>query len=166
MNHVYLKKTYLCANNKLDMSFSKYFTIISLLSVLMACANEPKNTTTATPNNPEAVVRQWQTLMDKNDIVNAKLLSSMSTQKWLEGIDAAFGGDTLHVTTEFVSINCEETDNKAMCKCTSKQNDLNDVYEDVFYLVKENGKWLVDLDLSENTEDGLLPIVKDTMSQE
>jgi hypothetical protein len=148
------------------MIFSKYLTIIGFLSILIACANEPKNTVTAIPNNPEAVVRQWQMLMDKNDIVNAKLLSSTSTQKWLEGIDAAFGGDTLHVTTEFVSMNCEETGDKAICKCTSKQNDLNDVYEDVFYLVKENGKWLVDLDLSENAEDGLLQMTKDTTSQE
>jgi hypothetical protein len=158
--------TYLCANNKSDMSFSKYLTLLGFLSILIACGNEPKSSAAETPNNPEAVVRQWQTLMDKNDIAQAKLLSSSNTQKWLEGIDAAFGGDTLHVKTEFVSMNCEETGDKAMCKCTSKQNDLNDVYEDVFYLVKENGKWLVDLDLSENAEDGLLPIVKDSTSQE
>jgi hypothetical protein len=148
------------------MIFSKYLTLLGFLSILIACGNEPKSSATEIPNNPEAVVRQWQTLMDKNDIAQAKLLSSSNTQKWLEGIDAAFGGDTLHVKTEFVSMNCEETGDKAMCKCTSKQNDLNDVYEDIFYLVKENGKWLVDLDLSENAEDGLLPIVKDSTSQE
>ena len=148
------------------MNYIKYFTYLGLLSIFAACANEPKHSIATIANNPEAVVRQWQALMDKNDIVNAKLLSSNNTQKWLEGIDAAFGGDTLHVKTEFVSMSCEETGDKAVCKCSSKQNDLNDVYEDIFYLVKENGKWLVDLDLSENTEGVLLPSEKDTTIQE
>jgi hypothetical protein len=136
------------------MNRIKYMMFLGLITII-ACQNEP--------NNPEAIVRAWQSFMDKNDIVAAKTLSSTNTQKWLEGIDAAFGGDTLHVKTEFVNIICEEEGEKAVCKCSSKQNDLNDVYEDVFYLVKENGKWLVDLDLSENIEESMLPIEKDSL---
>lgn len=143
------------------MQFIKW--ALGLISIAFwACQNEPKNVSELTP---EMVIRNWQTKMDNNDIAGARTLSSENTKKWLDGIEAAIGDDTLHIKTEFVSIKCEvQNDNKAVCRCISKQSDINESYEDVFFLVKEKGQWLIELDAEESLEDGLFsPIKKDSL---
>lgn len=136
----------------------RFFTIFSCLVLLAACQNNVSNSSDQVMN-PETTVRQWQACMDKNDFKNAQKLSSEETKKWLEGIAAAFSGDTIQIQTEFEEIKCEEKDEKAMCVCKVKQNIADESYEDVFLLIKENGRWVVDLDNIEELNNGFLEVV-------
>lgn len=120
----------------------------ALLSILLSsCSNDAKT------DSPDKVIRIWQQYMDKNDIQNAKQYSSLRTQQWLEKIGTAFGeGASNAETTTFSNITCEEKDNKATCICNIKVSGAAENYQDVFYLIKENGKWVVDLSEAENSE--------------
>lgn len=140
----------------------RFFLIFACLS-FTACQNSEKNNQ---PLNPEATVRQWQTFMDKNDFKNARELSSVNTKKWLESIEAAFSSDTLIMNTDFEEIRCEEYSNKAMCICKVRQDIAEESHEDVFLLIKENGRWMVDLDNTDDLNNEFLEVGKqDSLSK-
>jgi hypothetical protein len=148
-------KPYFCTQIKINNMRLFRYSYLAIYFLFFACKNEVKIKSNDTP---EAVIRNWQSSMDNSDIKAAKELSSENTKKWLDDIEATFGSDTLHVKTTFISIHCtEENDSKASCKCLSKQEGITEEYEDVFFLVKENGKWVVDLDSAEGFEDDILP---------
>jgi hypothetical protein len=141
------------------------FSWLALLS--SACQNTPKEGQTSTTiANPEMTVRQWQKYIDNNDFKNAQALSTTDTRQWLEGIEAAFSEDTLKMKTNFEQITCQEEAEKAMCVCRIKQNITDESYEDVFFLVKENGKWVIDLNNEDEPQNDFFePITADTLQK-
>ena len=122
----------------------KIFASAILSAALIAASCQSKKTEVSS-RFPEEVVREWQRLIDNNRFEEAKGLSTEKTKVMMSVYGASFEGEPVTVETKFVSINCKEDGNQAICKCLIRAEDGSDTYEDEFFLLKEEGKWLVDL---------------------
>lgn len=135
-----------------------------LLFLIIGCQNDPKtsqeNTKKIHPTNPESVVRLWQKHIDKNEFDDAKILSTERGKDWISGIQSFLEGedmDSIITTTEFLNMNCVENGMDAFCVYTFKSEE-GDMFQDTFFLKKENNLWFVDIPEDEGvpTEEELL----------
>lgn len=93
---------------------------------------------------PALVVKQYQDYIDNNRFEEAKRISTFDEGKRLAQLaaDMARETDEAILNTKFISIDCEEKNDIALCLC-----DLKDEYEEysvVYKLVRSGGSWLVD----------------------
>lgn len=133
----------------------KVFLFLFLFFMLFGCGMEPQFS-----NTPEGVVRKWQEHMDKNQFEKAKKLSTPETQVTITSIEALLTMDQEPIpidTTEFITLNCQEKANDAVCKYTIKlegefmelEGEIVRVEEEIiadsFLLKKIGSNWLVDI---------------------
>jgi len=121
---------------------SKYFII--LLLFLASCQEED-----AFPETAEDTLRQYQSYIDNNDFINARLLSTSKEQVRLFELEKIINKEVVISESEssllhtvFHSITCEKKETYTQCVC-----DLEDEYErykQMFRLVKKDEHWLVD----------------------
>ena len=125
----------------------KRFPLLSLLlffSFLFSnCSSDKKEL----PNTPEKVARQWQDWVDQNEYQKAKELSTGNAIEWItwaeETIKASGEEPTVLSPAVFLSMNCEEFEQKAICAYV--MDDEGYQLRDSFFLQKVNGQWLVDI---------------------
>ena len=115
---------------------------IFFLLLLANCTNPTSENTqkSVLPNTPEAVSRQWQIHLDKNEIDQAAALSTDLTKEWLMTNKALFLNDSQVYQTKFVQMNCITETNKATCHYTLSE--AGELIEDYFLLKKIEGQWL------------------------
>ena len=138
--------------NLLYKFFKTTFACFLVLLIIYACQNEaPKQEAKPLPNTPETVCKAWQSYLDSNQIEKVALLSTPNTKKWLEENKDIFLNDDEFFATHFLSMNCEEQEEKAICTFTIEEG--GEVIEDYFVLIKKDGQWLVDIEEDEDVED-------------
>jgi len=146
----------------MDISYSIRFCnpvwifLIALL-VFSACQNsttsEKEEKKQPTPNTPESVARQWQQYIDYNNFDAAKKLSTNNGIIWIDGIKSILlnveEGEEAITPTEFTVMTCKEDKDKATCNYVYREEE--EIIIDSFFLVRQNGQWLVDIPEEENT---------------
>lgn len=134
----------------------RYFLLSFLLLSLLACQEEgtssSSSTTQQTPAlprsaDPEAVVRRWQQHFDRNEFEAAKTLSTAQTVEVLQGLEAFFAefGDSSVIHTNFLELKCTERGDSAWCFAMIKDEEINELYRDTFDLLRQDGRWLINL---------------------
>lgn len=97
------------------------------------------------PDTPEKVVQAYQGFIDNNEFEKAKELSTPEEQERIDGIASIIANemaDSTLLNTVFLSINCSQEADTAICICQVK--DEYEEYETEYLLVRVNGQWLVD----------------------
>jgi len=142
--------------------FSKVrFGLISFLFMmtLISCQSEP-----SLPNEPEAVVQQWQEWINKNNFEQAERLSTANTREWIAWIKEVLDEENSNTIThsEFIDLNCQMAENEGYCACLLKEE--GERYLDTFYLAKEKNQWLINIPKTEledsSTLDSLFQILE------
>jgi hypothetical protein len=135
--------------------FLPFFSLLLLLTLCESCKNEVKKIETpadvpamVVTNTPEGVLRAYQELIDNNRFDEAKRLSTLSGQKFLEQLRILSTADTGDQPLEtektvFNKINCRQSPNKAVCTYEIITDGEN--IPDSIALVYQNDKWLVDI---------------------
>lgn len=121
---------------------SKYFII--LLLFLAGCQEER-----AFPETAEDTLRQYQSYIDNNDFVNARLLSTPKEQARLVELEKIINEEVVVSQSEssllhtiFHSIKCEKKEMYTECIC--ELEDEYERYKQLFRLVQKDKYWLVD----------------------
>ena len=115
--------------------------LIGLLFIVLACGPA------ASPSpGPEAVARQGQALVDKNQFDEARKLSTPRAQEMVSLMERIFQDEEGELTsnTQFKSMKCAERGD-TLAICTYQIIDEEELIIDSFTLVKEAGNWLVDI---------------------
>jgi hypothetical protein len=99
----------------------------------------------ASAETPEQVVREWQRLVDKNHFQEAMKYCTEITRENIKVYGLPFEGQPSDVQTNFASVSCKEQGNEAICKCSISVENSSETYEDEFHLIKQDGKWLIDI---------------------
>lgn len=97
-------------------------------------------------DKPESTVRSWQYLMDNNDFEQAKQLADDKTLEFLSEFQhymETMPEDTLKSNSKFISLRCSENRNKAICFAKIEDLNFQETYNDTFFLIKEENKWLI-----------------------
>ena len=134
------------------MRFSLFATVI-LSCTILSCENksEPQKNEASTSSllnqdKPETTVRYWQYLMDKNDFDQAKRLADEKTIEFLSEFQQymeTMPEDTLISNSKFISLRCSEKRNKATCYAKIEDLNFQETYNDTFFLIKQENKWLI-----------------------
>ncbi len=134
------------------MRFSLLATVI-LSFTLLACENkiEPKQnegsrSSLLNQDKPESTVRSWQFLIDNNDFDQAKRLADKKTIEFLSEFQQymeTMPEDTLISNSKFISLRCSENRNKATCYAKIEDLNFQETYNDTFFLIKQENKWLI-----------------------
>ncbi len=106
------------------------------------------------PPTPEAVIRQFQAHIDKNEFAEAKALSTPRGQQRLDDLEAIIAGELADSTifnTTFLEIDCQIDGDTARCLCLVQ--DSYEQYKSDYKLVRVNGKWLVDVPEEESADE-------------
>lgn len=143
----------------------RFLPLVVLLG-LFACQDTPPgdggNNGTAsslsTSAGPEEVLREWHRHFDNNRFEAARQLSTDKMRLMLDDLEAILSEmdlDSSIIQTNFLELKCTESGDEATCSGLIKDPELNEIYRDSFFLVKQNGRWLVDLteDVFEEVED-------------
>ena len=135
-----------------QMLFPLFLTSLVVLSVISCRTDPPTNQPKAItlPKTPEDVCRAWQQYVDNNEIAKAMLLGSPTAKEWLKLNQSLFLADDELEPTQFISIRCTETGDKAICKYRLKEE--GDTIEDYFSLVKINKQWLIHIEEQDGTD--------------
>ena len=113
--------------------------------LLIGCSNEPATQQTELlPNTPETVSKQWQHLLDNNQIEKVAQLSTENTKAWLKENTDLFLSDNQVYKTEFIQMDCREEGDQAECIFIIKEE--GELIQDIFLLKKVDGQWLVDIE--------------------
>lgn len=135
--------------------------IISLLS----CQNKGGGTA---GKGPKEVLREYQGLVDKNKLQEAKALSTEAGKAWLDElaeIIASEQPDSTLFQTEFLSMDCRGEGDTLLCRCLLE--DQYERYSSDYLLVKSEGQWLVDAPKDEiQIDDDVLNDVPDSLIEE
>ncbi|MCB0676405.1 MAG: hypothetical protein KDC30_06960 [Saprospiraceae bacterium] len=112
---------------------------------LFSCANSTPDPQESLPNSPEAVVRAWQALVDKNQFADAKKLSTRATVEFIDALDLMMEmmGDSSVIHTVLNDLSCRENGDRAVCFYSIDED--GELLRDSTILVRENGQWLVDI---------------------
>ncbi len=135
--------------------------IISCCSFFFVSCNWKKEPTTQAPSNayfessPEYVALKWQELIDKNQFDDAKKLATPEAVKWLDSTVVRFysaipQGKEETTVTKFDTIFSKIIDDKAVCYYRFQLEDQTIL--DSFLLVKKEGKWLIDIQIDNNSQ--------------
>ena len=136
----------------LTMRFS-LLAIVILSFTILSCENksEPQQKEDSTSSlinqdKPENTVRSWQYLMDNNDFDQAKRLADKKTIEFLSEFQQyieTLPEDTLTSNSKFISLSCSENRNKAICFAKIEDLNFQETYNDTFFLIKQDNKWLI-----------------------
>ena len=111
-------------------------------------------------DEPETVVRKWQSHIDRNEFRQAMDLSTPRTIEllaWMEALLSEMDAESVITHTEFLDLTCTEKGDKAVCYYALEDDGIR--YLDSFLLVRAEGKWLVDLpEEPAYSEDDLEPL--------
>ncbi len=115
------------------------------------CQNDPP-----LPKEPAAVIEQWQIWINKNNFTQAKRLSTANTQEWIDWISQVLteGNITEETTSIFREINCKVDGGDATCFCQVEE--MEEIFADTFFLIKEKDQWLVNIPETELESAGTL----------
>lgn len=127
--------------------------IVILSFILLSCEkeielkqNEDSKSSLLNQDKPESTVRSWQYLMDNNDFDQAKRLADEKTNEFLSEIQQYMKTtpeDTLTSNSKFISLKCSENRNKATCYAKIEDINFQEIYNDTFFLIKQENKWLI-----------------------
>lgn len=130
-----------------------FFFSLFFIGLFFSCKNDTptnKGNVINLPNTPEGVCRAWQQYVDNNEIAKAMLLGSPAAKEWLKLNQSLFLADDELDATKFLSLNCTEKGDKAICKYTLKEE--GDLIEDYFSLVKLKNQWLIHIEDQEGND--------------
>ena len=129
------------------------FAIVILSFTLLSCENKSKpqqnedsKSSLFNQDKPESTVRSWQYLMDNNDFDQAKRLADEKTNEFLSEIQQyveTMPEDTNTSNSKFISLRCAENRNKATCYAKIEDLNFQETYNDTFFLIKQENKWLI-----------------------
>lgn len=132
---------------------SSLLAIVILSFILLSCEkeielkqNEDSKSSLLNQDKPESTVRSWQYLMDNNDFDQAKRLADEKTNEFLSEIQQYMKTtpeDTLTSNSKFISLKCSENRNKATCYAKIEDINFQEIYNDTFFLIKQENKWLI-----------------------
>ena len=145
------------------MSLCKYACCF-LLIFLLACASESATTEMAHPETPEAVVRTWQKLVDNNEFAKARQLSTPNAIALIDIIETfqmSEPADSSIIETRFLSLNCQTAEEAATCFALIEYE--GEKIQDTIYLVKTEGKWL--MDIPEEESDYESDVIEEMMQE-
>ena len=130
---------------------------IALASIILATisCNQPENTTTnptvltaepakiQLPNTPETVVRAWEEAVNKNQYSFAQMMSAGPQLDFVKTLAESNDIEqSLEMRSEIINLTCtEQGGDAATCNCTIKYDDGEAAFR--YYLVRNNGQWLV-----------------------
>lgn len=94
-------------------------------------------------NAPEAVLRQWQGLLDQNRFDEARLLSAGNALEFVDYLHSFPHVDSMPAeTTELLQLNCAVQGDSAVCSFFI-EDEIGEKIPDTLVLKKIKGKWLV-----------------------
>lgn len=127
-----------------------------------ACQSEPP------PRSPEEVLKDYQALVDQNQLEAAKDLSTPAGQQWLDelaGIIEDELPDSTLFHTEFLSIACTGDGDTLLCQCVLQ--DQYERYNSTYIMVRTDGQWRVDAPRDEiQIDDDILENLPDSLLEE
>ncbi|MCB0640147.1 MAG: hypothetical protein KDC44_00845 [Phaeodactylibacter sp.] len=145
--------------------FFRYLPLVLLLGIF-ACQDTPtaeeveQGIAPSLPKSasPEEVLREWHRHFDNNRFEAARQLSTEKMSLMLDDLEAILSEmdlDSSIIQTNFLELKCTESGDEATCSGLIKDPELDEIYRDSFFLVRQNGRWLVDLteDVFEEVED-------------
>lgn len=146
----------------MNYGFATAFFFVILFS---ACQSEPP----AEQRSPQEVLKTYQKLVDKNELEEAKALSTEAGKEWLDElaeIIASEQPDSTIFHTEFLATDCEGEGDTLHCRCVLE--DQYERYTSDYTLVKSaDGQWLVDAPQEElQIDDDLLENVPDSVIEQ
>lgn len=134
-----------------------------LLLCSWACQSDPPP-----PQSPQDILKAYQKHIDNNEFEAARQLSTEAGKVWLTDLETIIAGeapDSTLLTTQFLSIDCEEEGAFLICECTLK--DQYEEYTAVYRLVKSEDTWLVDAPQDDIIiEDDVLEGLPDSMLEQ
>lgn len=145
------------------MKYSNLWFGMIMAALLWSCGSEAP----PPPNDPEAVLKQYQGLVDKNLLEKAKALSTPAGKAWLDELKAIVEEepDSTLFHTQFLSVNCMGEGDTLRCQCVLE--DQYERYTSDYHLVKLNGQWLVDAPQDEiQIDNDILEQLPDSLVRE
>lgn len=136
-----------------------YPILLGLLCVNCNNKAEDKKRPKQPLDTPQAVCQQWQYHLDNNEIEAAIRLSTPATKEWLEENKLLFLSDNQIYLTQFLKMNCDLEEDKAICHFTIREE--GEIIDDYYILKRINGQWLVDLE-----EDTSMPALDQQIFEE
>lgn len=104
-------------------------------------------------NKPLVVAKHWlENYYYKNNYEEAKIYSTQRTADMIDTIKTMIFPEMGKTEIDFQikKINCKEVKDRAECTCIYL--DSGEEFEEVLILAKENGQWLVDMELLNEDE--------------
>jgi hypothetical protein len=138
--------------------------LLLLVLVLLGCESDPP----AEQQTPEEVLKTYQGLVDKNQLEEAKALSTPAGKEWLNElaeIIASEQPDSTIFQTKFLSVNCQGQGDTLFCQCLLE--DQYERYKSDYTLVKIEEQWLVDAPQDElQIDDDVLENIPDSVIEQ
>ena len=155
-------------------------TLLSLAVVplmLLSCGGEQDSgQQQLSKTSPAEVLKAYQGLVDKNQLEEAKALSTEAGRQWLQELARIVESEQPDSTlfhTEFLAISCEGEGDTLLCQCVLE--DQYERYVSDYQLVRTDGQWLVDApqediqfddDVMENLPDSIIQqMMKEELAQ-
>jgi hypothetical protein len=137
--------------------FMKKVLLLSSLFLLLlfsACRNDTSagegergGSVTPYPEQPEAVIRQYQAHIDSNRFEQAKMLSTEAGKTWIDTLSKIINSseeelDSTLLQTQFLKIDCQIKQDTALCNCLA--SDQDGAYEVAYTLIRQANQWKID----------------------
>ena len=117
--------------------------ILLLLFGSAACGESLPDTS---PRTPEETIRQYQQFIDDNKFEEAMALSTTRERQRLKDVKTMLSGfpeDSTLLVSHFLRMDCQLGADTTLCVCQIQDQDQ--LYEVTYRLVREAGKWLIDV---------------------
>ena len=137
--------------------------IIILFFFCLSCTSDKK--LDRIENKPLVVAKHWlENYYYKNNYEEAKIYSTQRTADMIDTIKTMIFPEMGKTEIDFKikKINCKETNDRAECSCVYV--DTGEEFEEILVLAKQDGQWLVDMELL--NDDELLDEDIDAMTKE
>lgn len=127
---------------------------LCLLLIFSACRNKPSGgegerdiPAAPYPEQPEAVIRQYQAHIDSNRFEQAKMLSTEAGKTWIDTLSRIINNsgeelDSTLLQTQFLKIDCQIRQDTALCNCLA--SDQDGAYEVAYTLIRQADQWKID----------------------
>ncbi len=149
---------------------------LALCAFLLLCALQACNSDSGDPSAaPEAVLRQWQSLLDQSRYEDARLLSAGNALEFVNYLNSFPHVDSFpSEPSELLQLHCEVRGDSAVCSYFI-EDEVGEKIPDTLIMRKIKGKWLVftvesfevtPLDSLRNGDEDILFQPSDTTDQE